>query len=254
MGWRIWGEGTPLVLLHGGYGSWNHWIRNVLPLSEHFMVIAADMPGLGESDMPPKPYTAESLAAIIAEGLRQVVPEPMRFHLTGFSFGGVMSGHVAAILGENGATLTLIGAGGLGLPGGGMVKFKRQQSEMAPEELDALHRHNLKILMLADPVNVDDLAVYLQTINFRRARLRSQSYSRGNALRLVLPQVKAALKGIWGEQDATVGAYIAKREALLREVSRDLDFRLIEKAGHWVAYENPGPFNEVLIDMLKQGQ
>ncbi len=218
------------------------------------MVIAADMPGLGESDMPPTPFTAGSLAAIIAEGIRQVVPAPMRFHLTGFSFGGIMSGHVAAILGENVATLTLIGAGGLGLPGGGRVKYKRQRPEMAPEELAALHRHNLKILMLANPVNIDDLAVYLHTLNFRRARLRSQSFSRGNDLRLVLPRVKVAMKGIWGEQDATVGPYIAKREALLREVSRDLDFRLIEKAGHWVAYENPGRFNEVLIDMLKHGQ
>ena len=22
--WRSWGEGSPLVLLHGGYGSWTH--------------------------------------------------------------------------------------------------------------------------------------------------------------------------------------------------------------------------------------
>jgi len=27
--WRTWGTGTPLVLLHGGYGSWLHWVRNI---------------------------------------------------------------------------------------------------------------------------------------------------------------------------------------------------------------------------------
>ena len=52
MAWRCWGSGPPLVLLHGGYGSWMHWIRNVLPLSRQFTVIAPDMPGLGEFGDP----------------------------------------------------------------------------------------------------------------------------------------------------------------------------------------------------------
>ncbi|HEV2100696.1 MAG TPA: alpha/beta fold hydrolase, partial [Stellaceae bacterium] len=57
MAWRVWGSGPPLVLLHGGYGSWMHWIRNVLPLSRLFTVVACDLPGLGESATPPEPHT-----------------------------------------------------------------------------------------------------------------------------------------------------------------------------------------------------
>src|ERR1700757_1219101 len=74
MVWRCWGSGKPLVLLHGGYGSWMHWIRNVLPLSRQFRVIAPDLPGLGESATPPEPWTAQGLAAIIVEGLEVVLP------------------------------------------------------------------------------------------------------------------------------------------------------------------------------------
>ena len=31
--WRIWGDGRSLVLIHGDFGSWTHWIHNVLPLA-----------------------------------------------------------------------------------------------------------------------------------------------------------------------------------------------------------------------------
>src|SRR6266581_2374197 len=81
MVWRCWGSGPPLVLLHGGYGSWTHWIRNVLPLSRQFTVIAADLPGLGESATPPEPWTARGLAAIIVEGLDIVLPRGARMQL-----------------------------------------------------------------------------------------------------------------------------------------------------------------------------
>lgn len=100
MVWRCWGGGPPLVLLHGGYGSWTHWVRNVLPLSRQFTVIAPDLPGLGELATPPEPQTAEGLAAIIVAGLdivlsRRRIANWAALHLAGFSFGGVIGGSVA---------------------------------------------------------------------------------------------------------------------------------------------------------------
>src|SRR5262249_61568135 len=61
MVWRTWAEGRPLLLLHGASGSWTHWIRNILPLAEHFQVFAPDMPGFGDSDTLPEPHTAQRL-------------------------------------------------------------------------------------------------------------------------------------------------------------------------------------------------
>src|SRR6202012_2762510 len=49
MVWRRWGNGPALVLLHGGYGSWTHWLRNVENLASRYSVLACDLPGLGES-------------------------------------------------------------------------------------------------------------------------------------------------------------------------------------------------------------
>ena len=46
MVWRSWGSGRPILLLHGGAGSWRHWIRT-LPALSHRRVLAPDTPGLG---------------------------------------------------------------------------------------------------------------------------------------------------------------------------------------------------------------
>lgn len=47
MVWRVWGAGEPLVLLHGGTGSWTHWIRSIPRLSGHYQLWVPDLPGLG---------------------------------------------------------------------------------------------------------------------------------------------------------------------------------------------------------------
>ena len=83
--WRQWGAGPPLVLLHGGHGSWLHWIRNIPALADHFTVVAPDMPGLGDSALPIEPPTPEGLAAIIAAGLERILPPSANYDLAGFS-------------------------------------------------------------------------------------------------------------------------------------------------------------------------
>ena len=57
------GAGQPLVLISGlGYSSWQ-WHRMVPFLAEHFQVIIFDNRGVGQSDKPAGPYTAQMLAA-----------------------------------------------------------------------------------------------------------------------------------------------------------------------------------------------
>ena len=112
--WRRWGAGPALVLLHGGYGSWTHWLRNVESLGQRYTVLVPDLPGLGDFADPPKPYTAESLAAIIATGIDKVAPTDS-LAIAGFSFGSVIGGHVAAQMGQRVSSLLLLGAAGLGL-------------------------------------------------------------------------------------------------------------------------------------------
>jgi 2-hydroxy-6-oxonona-2,4-dienedioate hydrolase len=245
MVWRVWGSGPPLVLLHGGYGSWMHWIRNVLVLARRFTVIAPDLPGLGESATPPEPHSAEELARIIIDGLATILPDGERFHLAGFSFGGVLGGHVAASLGERVRGFTIVGSNGLGLPRQ-PTELERQKPGGTVEELLAIARHNLGILMIADKDKIDDLAVYIQYMNAPRGRVRSRRFSRADTLIRALPRVTAELSGIWGGRDAGAYPYLDERKRVLDEIQPGLRFEIIPGAGHWVAYEAADRFNPLL--------
>ena len=248
MVWRVWGSGPPLILLHGGYGSWTHWIRNVLVLARRFTVIAPDLPGLGESSTPPEPHTAEGLAGIIVEGLDIVLSKDAAPHIAGFSFGGVLGGHVAAQLGDRLRALTLVGSNGLGLvrqP----TTLQRVPAGVSAEEALAVHRRNLGALMIADPAKIDELAVYIQSQNAPRGRVRSRRFSRADTLARALPLVKARLDGIWGARDATAYPHLDERARVLRSFQPGARFEVIAGAGHWVQYEAAERFNPLLAEI-----
>ena len=248
MVWRVWGNGPPLILLHGGYGSWTHWIRNVLVLARRFTVIAPDLPGLGESSTPPEPHTAEGLAAIIVEGLDIVLSKDAAPHIAGFSFGGVLGGHVAAQLGDRLRALTLVGSNGLGLvrqP----TALQRVPAGVSADEALAVHRHNLGALMIADPAKIDELALYIQSQNAPRGRVRSRRFSRADTLARALPLVKARLDGIWGARDATAYPHLDERARVLRSFQPGARFEVIAGAGHWVQYEAAERFNPLLAEI-----
>ena len=87
---------APLVLFHGGSGSWTHWVKNILPLVDAGRwVLAADLPGFGESTPPPGGTDADAMVAPLAAGLRALLAgEPV--DLVGFSFGGMTAGLLLA--------------------------------------------------------------------------------------------------------------------------------------------------------------
>ena len=113
--WRVWGEGEPLVLLHGGYGSWRHWIKTIPVMAKTRKLYVADMPGLGDSASVPPPYDAYTIARPIAEGLDILLPAPARYDIAGFSFGGLIGGHVAELQGDRVKRYIAVAPGGLGI-------------------------------------------------------------------------------------------------------------------------------------------
>jgi len=251
MVWRVWGGGEPLVLFHGGSGSWTHWIRNIRELSRHFELWVADIPGLGSSTMPPQPWVPATIADVVVAGLGELLPPPARLRLAGFSFGGQIAGLTAARMGDRIRSLTLIGVAALGLRAAPREPFAKVRTGMSAAEIAAVYRQNLAVLMFADPANIDALAVHLQAENIKRARFRSRPFASTDTLARALADVRAPLSTIWGTRDIIARPSLEARLDILRRHHPELDVRLIEGAGHWVAYEAAERFNAAFLELLQ---
>jgi 2-hydroxy-6-oxonona-2,4-dienedioate hydrolase len=242
--WHCWGKGRPLVLLHGGFGSWTHWIRNVDFLARHYRVLAADMAGYGESSEPVE-QQADAVAAAMVPGMRQLIGKE-RATLAGFSFGGVICGLVAQQAPDAVDAVVLVGAAGMGLRREPM-DLKSWRMTSSPEARRELHKHNVKALMIWDEAKIDPLAVYLQQQNAERARFRSRKIARTAVLKAALEMTDEPIAGIWGEHDSTAAPWVDDRRELLQQLRPGAPFDVMPGVGHWVMYEAADAFNALLL-------
>ncbi|HEY1506625.1 MAG TPA: alpha/beta hydrolase [Stellaceae bacterium] len=247
--WRRWGNGRALILLHGGYGSWTHWLRNIEPLAARYSVLACDLPGLGDSADAPKPYSAESLAAIVAEGIARVAPDES-VAMCGFSFGAVIGGHVAAQMGTTIESFLMLGAAGLGGERRPLA-LTRVEPGMTLAQIAEVQRGNLIKLMFGNATRVDELAVHLQNENTRRGRMDSRSIAFTDTLVHTLPKASARLGAIWGEQDATAAGAIGQNFTVLRKLKPGIYCDTIADAGHWAQWEQPALFEKKLTAFIE---
>lgn len=89
------GDGPPLVLLHGFTGRAASWQSVAAQLAKHRRVIAVDLPGHGETDLPAnvERFRMESVAADLVTLLGEL-DEPMADWL-GYSMGGRLALYIA---------------------------------------------------------------------------------------------------------------------------------------------------------------
>lgn len=252
MVWRVWGEGAPVVLLHGGSGNWAHWARNIGPLiAAGRAVYAPDLPGCGESDMPPEGHDADALPQWIGKGLG-VLLEGARYDLVGFSFGGLVAGLFAATRPPGLGKLVLVAAPALTRAPGpkpGLREWLRLPDGPGRE---AAFRHNLRALMVARDETVDDLSLGLYVSGLRADRLTKRRISRTDILLRTMPRISAPLWGIWGEDDVLTAGRLDLVEEGLRHAPHFRSMTRIPRAGHWVQFEAAAAVDALLADILRR--
>lgn len=255
MVWRRWPAsgpvtGRPIVLLHGGSGSWRHWIRNIDALRENREVWAPDVPGFGESEKPSGHVNFAAVAKVVSTGLRQVLPGDASFDLAGFSFGSHTIQYVAEEMGSQVGIAVLVTGHMLGpmLAQPNQLLDRWRDITDEAERVRVLKR-NLGALMLAHEESMDALALHIYATDVVRSRIRPAKFINERDFGLI-ERLTCRVAGIAGSLDPLgVPSPAAQGEALMK-ARPDARFHLIENAGHWVAYEAPERFNAVLLDVL----
>jgi alpha/beta superfamily hydrolase len=106
MVWHAWGavSAPTLVLLHGGSGSWTHWLRCIAPLRvAGWRVLVPDLPGFGDSGLPEGCTDVDDLPPHLHAGLQQLQAAGLCVGpvcVAGFSFGAFVTSHVIQALGD----------------------------------------------------------------------------------------------------------------------------------------------------------
>ncbi len=141
------GTGRPLVLLHGGGASAKTWLPVLDQLAENRRVIAFDVPGFGDTPVPPDAaFTMEWLLDQLPGELARVgINEPV--DLVGNSMGGLIALEAA----KRGLARTVVGIAPAGLWRRRMPLALRSQFKIMSVATEILHRRNVMAVVRRVP-------------------------------------------------------------------------------------------------------
>ena len=249
--WRRFGSDTtqpPIVLLHGGHGSWMHWLRNAEALSAQRTLLLPDMPGFHDSDALPRVAPGEDalvpLLAALGGTLDALIGAGTPIDLGGFSFGGLTAARFAVRRGAI-RRLALMGSGGHGTLRRMTVEMINWRAAPDRETERAALMHNLGALMLHAPAAIDPLAFEIHDLSCHGTRFRSKEVSLSGGLQAAIDTLGVPTLLLWGEFDVT-----ADSRPLVAQLASEGPGRegvVIDGAGHWVQYERADETNARLL-------
>lgn len=253
--YRVFGDGPPLILLHGGAGNWHHWVMNVDALATRFRVLAVDLPSYGDSSAVPWETETSAYLDHVHAAVENMTKGAQAVHLAGFSFGGYIASDMAVRLGARTAALSMTGGAGYGKPvdrpfalGSRKKLTQTLGRDPTTAELRAMHAENLGKLMLWDKRLIDDWTTDMQLRNVEATRFDSRRLSWADATPTNVGRLSCPVMVVYGAHDGAFTQPIEERFALCRAAKADVQTHIIPDCGHWAMYEKPDAVNRLMLD------
>jgi pimeloyl-ACP methyl ester carboxylesterase len=157
------GEGPPLVLIHGAFGTIESCFAELLPgLARHFEVVAVEMQGHGRTRDVARPLSYEDMAGDTA-ALLDALDIP-RAHLVGYSMGGAVGLQLALDRPE--LVDHLVFAGGAAFDSSGVYpELIAGFESFDPHELDGSRWHDAYRRVAPDPDAWTSLVVKMNELD-----------------------------------------------------------------------------------------
>ena len=261
------GSGPALLMMHGSSGHAEAFARNVVPLSEHFHVIAPDYLGSGMTDYPTTMPTMRDrvnhmIGILDAAGVDRAC-------VLGESFGGshALSG---ALWYPDRVSSVIVVVGG----GPFLVDTDEADVDRLARGMKGLLEGNARIVDQGPTMEgVRDRLAWLfhepeKSLTDELAALRYRYYQRDNIRRANADLVAALRRGdtvsvpmtpetlsqitqptlfIWTDHNPTIPTVQARKAS---EFIPDVQFVEMANCGHWPQWEDASTFNKIVTEFL----
>jgi pimeloyl-ACP methyl ester carboxylesterase len=254
------GAGPPLLFVHGLGGCWQNWLLNIPAFMGRHRVIAPDLPGFGESEMPTEEISIRNYAHavdVLCDGLGVE-----SVSVVGNSMGGFVGAELALSFPTRVRSLVLVSAAGLS------IEYRRREPLVTLARLwgasatwigargrsvvtrPRMRRLGMQLLVRypekLSPALTYELARGTGTPGFIPAlkALLDHSY------RDQLAQIEVPVLVVWGRNDMLVPRGDAREYVEL--IGSNARREMFEDTGHLPMIERPSRFNRLVEEFLAE--
>jgi pimeloyl-ACP methyl ester carboxylesterase len=255
------GEGPPLVFVHGLSGCWQNWLENIPHFARTHRVIAVDLVGFGESEMPNWAISIPGYGRFIDAFLGEIGIE--RCDLVGNSMGGFISAETAISHPSRVDKLVLVDAAGgptlrewqdrwakslqratrLTAPLVARIFARREWLVRRPRSRKLLMSMVAAHPELLRPELCYEVASGAGKPGFLDAAVALADYHYWDRI----PDIKSPTLVIWGKNDQIVPVKDAYEYTAMIPGAR---LEIFDDTGHVPMLERPARFNRVLEEFL----